>query len=338
MNPPGRYKLPPGKALKCIKLLYGLKQSAFCWYEMISGWLVDHGFEKLDSDGVTFKKEKKNKNSTTSKILLIIHVDDAIVATNDDDMYQRFLQELSTEFELSASGKLIWFLGCKVEQDLMKGMVRLTQEKYCNDVLTRFQMADANVVHTPCESNQNLQAADSPPLDKRDPNVVRDYQQAVGSCMFLTVFTRGDCAFAVNQCARFMANPGPTHITAIRRVLRYLAGTRHTVGITYRRTDADTANQLYATADADHAGADDQRSVSGWAAMLAGAMISWASKRQPVTAISSTESEFYSESLCRLDCVYLRRMMDMMGYKQSGATPIAQDNKTCIFLVKGSGM
>jgi len=330
MNLPGRYKLPPGKALKCIKLLYGLKQSAFGWHEMISGWLVDHGFENLDSDGVTFKKEKKNKNGTTSKILLTIHVDDVIVATNGDDMYQRFLQELDTEFELSASGKLTWFLGCKVEQDLMKGTVRLTQEKYCNDMLTRFQMADANAVHTPCECNQHLQAADSSPLDKRDPNVVRDYQQAVGSCMFLTVFTRGDCAFAVNQCARFMANPGPTHIAAIRRVLRYLAGTRH-MGITYRRTDADTANQLYATGDADHAGADDRRSVSGWAVVLAGAMISWASKRQPVTTISSTESEFYSVSLCGLGCVYLRRMMDMMGYKQSGATPIAQDNNACIF-------
>ena len=135
MNLPGRY-MPPGKALKCIKLLYGLKQSAFGWHEMISGWLVDHGFENLDSDGVTFKKEKKNKNRTTSKILLTIHVDNAIMETNDNNMYQRFLQELGTEFELSASRKLTWFLGCKVEQYLMKGTVRLTPEKYCNDVLT----------------------------------------------------------------------------------------------------------------------------------------------------------------------------------------------------------
>jgi hypothetical protein len=101
------------------------------------------------------KKEKKNKNSTTLQILLTIHVDDAIVATNDDDVYQRFLQELGTEFELSANGKLTWFLGCKVEQDLMRGTVRLRQEKYCNDVLTQFQMADANVVHTPCTRRAN---------------------------------------------------------------------------------------------------------------------------------------------------------------------------------------
>jgi len=90
----------------------------------------------LDSDGVTFRKEEQNKDSTTSKILPAIHVDDAIVATNNIDIYQRFLQELCSELELSASGKLAWFLGCKVEQNLEKGTVRLTQERYCKDVLT----------------------------------------------------------------------------------------------------------------------------------------------------------------------------------------------------------
>ena len=53
---------------------------------------------------------------------------------------------------------------------------------------------------------------------------------------------------------------------------------------------------------------------------------------------SSTESEFYIMSLCGLDCVYLRCMMNMMGYKQSGATAIAQDINACTYLVKGSGM
>jgi len=45
------------------------------------------------------------------------------------------MDELGTSLELSASGKLTWFLGCKVEQDLVKGTVRISQEKYCNDVL-----------------------------------------------------------------------------------------------------------------------------------------------------------------------------------------------------------
>ena len=68
-------------------------------------------------------------------------------------------------------------------------------------------------------------------------------------------------------------------------------------------------NQLSASADADHAGADDRRSVS----------------------------EFYSVSQCALDCVYLRRIMELLGYEQTAPTLIAQDNNACIFLVKGSG-
>jgi hypothetical protein len=84
--------------------------------------------------------------------------------------------------------------------------------------------------------------------------------------------------------------------------------------------------------------AKDRRSVSGWALMLNGAAVTWSSKRQPVTDISSTESEFYSVSQCALDCVYLRLIMEMLAYKQTNPAPITQDNNACIFLVKGSGM
>ena len=98
------------------------------------------------------------------------------------------------------------------------------------------------------------------------------------------------------------------------------------------------ANMLSASADADHAGADDRRSVNGWAVMLSGAAISWASKRQPVTAISSTESEFYSASQCALECVYVRRIMSLLGFEQKSPTLIAQDNNACIYLTQGARM
>jgi len=51
-----------------------------------------------------------------------------------------------------------------------------------------------------------------------------------------------------------------------------------------------------------------------------------------------TESEFYSVSQCALDCVYLRRIMELLGYQQTVPTLIVQDNNACIFFVKGSGM
>jgi hypothetical protein len=72
--------------------------------------------------------------------------------------------------------------------------------------------------------------------------------------------------------------------------------------------------------------------------MLNDAMISWVSKRQPVTAMSSTESEFYSVSQCTVECVYLRRLMEQIGYTQNSPTRIAQDNMECIYLTQGARM
>jgi len=161
MNLPGRYKLPTVKAFKCKKLLYALKQSAFEWHEMISGWLLEHGFENLDTDGVMFEKAMTKQDGTVSKLLITIHVD-AIVATNDDEYYQKYMDELGTSFELSASGKLIWFLRCKVERegfDQRQG-AHVTR-KILQCVLKRSKMSDDNAVHTPREANQHLQASDS---------------------------------------------------------------------------------------------------------------------------------------------------------------------------------
>ena len=125
--------------------------------------------------------------------------------------------------------------------------------------------------------------------------MIKDYQSCVGSLMYLSVLTRGNCSFVINQTTRFLKTPGSTHITDVKRILRYIAGTTN-LGLTYRKSaDDQKANKLNSSTDL---GDDDRRSVNGWCVMLNGAMISWASKRLPVTAIISTESEFYSVSQC----------------------------------------
>ena len=335
---PGEYRLPKGKVLRLRKMIYGLKNSAYAWSDHFNQWMHKHGYTNIDGDCVTFSKIKRRADGADSRIIIGMHVDDGIVCTNDEGLYEELIADLQKEFTLSSHGPLEWYLGCKVVQDLERGTVTLTQEKYAKDVLERFNMQDAKPVATPCEAGVHLRADDSPPLCDRDPKIVRDYQACIGSLMYLGVFTRGDCAFGINQCARFLNNPGPSHVAAAKRILRYIAGTT-SLGLTYRRTDkAILANVLSATADADHAGADDRRSVSGWAVMLNGAAISWASKRQPVTAISSTESEFYSVSQCALECVYVRRIMGLLGFAQQSPTLIAQDNNACIYLTQGARM
>jgi hypothetical protein len=159
----------------------------------------------------------------------------------------------------------------------------------------------------------------------------------VGSLMYLVSWTRPDIAFAVSQCARHMSNPGPSHVIAAKRILRYLKGTQD-LGLTYRRGTA-APNQLYGYADADHAGdPEGRRSVTGYIVMLNGAAVSWQSNRQNVTALSSAEAEYYAASAISCDLAYLRRMMENLDYAQSGQSPVAEDNIACIYMSKTSSM
>ena len=93
----------------------------------------------VDKYGVTFVKIVRKVDGSLSKILLSIHVDDELAACSDEAMYKEFIDSMSKDFDLSDSGELKWFLGGKIEQDRENGIVRLSQEQYCNDVLKRCQ-------------------------------------------------------------------------------------------------------------------------------------------------------------------------------------------------------
>jgi len=176
INLPGKYRLIKGKVLQCRRLIYGLKQAAHGWNQMLVKWLLNYVFINVSNNGVTFVKNVKKDDGSVSKILLSIRVDDGLEACSDEAMYKDFIIAMSRDFDLSDSRKLKWFLGGKVEQDREKGIVWLSQEQYCNDVLKRFQMSDCMPVDTPCEANLHLAASDSPPLDKRDADMVHNYQ------------------------------------------------------------------------------------------------------------------------------------------------------------------
>ncbi|GKA43743.1 hypothetical protein Tco_0736467 [Tanacetum coccineum] len=80
----------------------------------------------------------------------------------------------------------------------------------------------------------------------------------------------------------FVAKPTEMHLTAIKRIFRYLKGTIH-MGLWYPK---DSGFELKAFADADYAGCHDtRRSTSGSAQFLGHRLVSWSSKKQKSTAI-----------------------------------------------------
>ncbi len=59
------------------------------------------------------------------------------------------------------------------------------------------------------------------------------------------------------------------------------------------------------------------------------APIMWRSKVQKTTALSTAEAEYYSASTAGSDVLYLRKLLDQLGFAQQ-SPPVCQDNTACI--------
>ena len=87
-------------------------------------------------------------------------------------------------------------------------------------------MVNCKPVNTPMSTD--LLTSSMSPISQEDIQEMADtpYREAVGSLMFLSVGTRPDISKAVSDVSRFLANPGKQHWLAVKRILRYLQGTK----------------------------------------------------------------------------------------------------------------
>lgn len=124
--------------------------------------------------------------------------------------------------------------------------------------------------------------------------------------MYIMLGTRGDIAFAVSMASRHLANPGPQHIKLVRRILRYLKGTKG-LKLTYK----GHLQMLKGFTDADWAGYHDtRRSTAGYLFNIGSGAISWQSKRQSIVALSTCKAEFIGQTQATKEAIWLRRLLN----------------------------
>nr|GEZ69197.1 hypothetical protein [Tanacetum cinerariifolium] len=124
-----------------------------------------------------------------------------------------------------------------------------------------------------------------------------DYRSMITSLMYVTS-SRPYIMFATCMCARYQANPIEHHVSAIKRIFRYLKGTIN-LGLWYPR---DSGFHLTAYSDADHAGCHlDQK----------------------------TESEYVAVSSCCAQVLWMRTQLMDYGFFYD-EVPIYCDSKSAI--------
>ncbi|GJY76682.1 hypothetical protein Tco_0481798 [Tanacetum coccineum] len=152
-----------------------------------------------------------------------------------------------------------------------------------------------------------------------------DYRSKIGSLMYLTS-SRPDLVQAVCYCARYQARPTQKHLKEVKRIFKYLKGTIN-MGLWYPK---DSGFELTAFSDADHAGClDTRKSTSGGIQFLGDKLVSWMSKKQNCTAMSSAEAEYVALSASCAQVMWMRTQLQDYGFNYN-KIPLYCDSQSAI--------
>lgn len=317
MYQPEGYSEPGKEDLVCKlnKSIYGLKQSPRCWNAELHKFLTNIGFSQCNADTCVYIKEKT---------IIAIYVDDLIIMTDTESEMTHIKKEMSGKFKMKDMGPINFFLGVSVQRK--EDSVVLHQRAYIQEILGKYQMSDAKPVATPSDPNVQLTKDDG--SNGVDQTL---YQSIVGALLYVSMATRPDIAQAVGAVSRFNADPKQTHLTAAKRILCYLKATME-LALVYGCEEPEGC----CYSDADWGGDRDTRhSTSGYIFTLCGGAISWNSKLQRVTALSTAEAEYIALSEACKEVMWIKKLVDELLEKNvSQPIKVMEDNQAAIAMVK----
>ncbi|KAI3681374.1 hypothetical protein L6452_36168 [Arctium lappa] len=295
------------------KALYGLKQAPRAWYDVLSTFLVKSGFSKGTVDTTLFIKKEK-----ADIVLIQIYVDDIIFGSTNTKYCKNFANLMVSRFQMNLMGEMNFFLGLQVKQ--FSTGIFINQSKYIREILRKFQMENTKPIGTPMAPGTKI---GTDPSGKAVD--IRTYRGMIGSLMYLTS-SRPDIMFSTCLCARYQANPKEIHLTAVKRIFRYLKGTAD-LGLWYPK---DTTFELTAYTDADHAGYMlDRKSTSGHVQFLGDKLVSWGSKKQLCVSTSTAEAEYVAAASCCSQVLWMQTQLRDYGF-HFNKIPIYCDSKSAI--------
>ncbi|WVZ64318.1 hypothetical protein U9M48_013857 [Paspalum notatum var. saurae] len=235
-----------------------------------------------------------------------IYVDDIIFGCTNEKLSHEFGDMMSREFKMSMIGELNFFLGFQIKQ--VKGGIFIHQEKYCKDLLKKFKMGDCKPIETPMSTRDYLDTdVDGKPVD-----------QSTYRSMIMCL------------CARFQATPKDSHLTAVKRILRYL---KHTpsIGLWYPE---GAQLELLGYSDSDFTGYRvNRKSNSEGCHLLGRSLVFWSSKKQNCVALFTAEAEYIAAGACCAQILYMKQSLLDFGIV-CGSGPLLCDKESAIKIAK----
>ncbi|CAI7853858.1 unnamed protein product [Closterium sp. NIES-53] len=207
--------------------------------------------------------------------------------------------------------------------------ITLTQSHMVQQVLQRFGFTYSSPQATPLPTRHSLSALPSDEsVESSGP-----YPELVGCLMYQMTCTRPDLAYPLSILARYVA-PGrhrPEHMTAAKRVLRYLCSTSG-MGLVL-----GGQSLVVLTGHADASWADDQttqRSSQGYTFSLGSGYVSWRATRSSSVLGSICEAEIYAGAMAAQELRWLTYLLTDLGEPPHSPPVLYVDNKAMLALCR----
>ena len=320
---------------KVLKPVYGMAQAGRRWQRTLFPWLLNAGpkggnLSQSESDPSVFfsRCEVKTPNGSRKETLIVgVYVDDLFILYSHSDshsLYHRFISALCRRWDVEDEGMVSDLLNVEISRSA-SGHVTLRQTAYIDKLVATHAPQGVPKTNqrnkTPCDPSlpqSVLEAVDSD--EDPNPEIRTKYMSLVGALLYCATHTRPDIAYSVGLLSRAMARPNPVLYEAALRVLYYLYRTRM-LGLRYSPEDT---SGFHGMSDSDWA---VRHSTSGSVFMLAGAAVSWSSKRQVTIALSSCEAEIMAASEAAKETIYLSTFLKELGmFPEDKPAQLAVDN------------
>jgi len=364
--PPQDLNIPENHVLKILKAIYGLKQAAKLWQDMLFAELTLMGYKPLIwLDRCIFMRVLPNGRF----LLILVYVDDMPYAYSrlDEAEMNQDIAKLQKKFDLKLMGDAHQICGWRIIRDRDRKTLSLDLQGNIENALEEFGLSECRTAADPSTSWSILNAHIERKIMEESRQVTpikqvisgqssststsavvtnnyghcklttANYRHAIGALLWICNLVPA-IKFMTSVLARFNANPLPVHVEAVKKVFRYLAGVKDTKLIYQGNLPNGRSRIATFYTDSDYASdMSDSKSYSGHLVMLAGAAVSWYCKKQTTVAKSSCCAETIAACALVEEAEWVTALLNVLGLPQPSPTRIRIDNQTAIHVAKGKG-
>jgi len=316
--------------------LYGSPGAPKRWNITIHNSLIDLGFTQSTVDPCLYRKDC---------LATLLYTDDFMSSFPDTKegrkLYSELVQMLTTKFELGDDGyqDCTDFIGMHLEFNDDRSAVQITQPLKIHELIDDAGLISCKPAFTPGVPNTLVSDRECPAEDDQEQLAFmkdKPFKKRCGQLLWLARSSRPEIMYQVNALSRVAHNPGKAHWDASTHIIRYLSHTRD-MGLVYRRPDSiPTGPTIWSDATwAPDYGTyyDNYRSTTGYA--ISGNadgsnLLSWTANRQPIVALSSSESEWYAASEAAKEAAYVSNLFTDLDLPNREPLTLNCDNQSTI--------